>query len=103
MDRLYVARLRIDIDRNWGMGLDFNYSERKGLYEYDETCNGFKGIEEGNLVTVPSEISVKTYDGGFEFCQGFSNPLGNDELDIVKEGMEKKFLGLMRVYKDKYC
>lgn len=103
MERLYVAKLKIEINKNWNMGFNFDYSVKEGLFEYDESRNIYKGVEDGNLVMVSSDISCKTGNDGLEFCQGFSNPLSKSELEGIKMGMQEKFLGIMENYKERYC
>lgn len=103
MNRLYVAKLKIKINKNWNMGFNFDYSVKEGLFEYDKSSNIYKGVEDGNLVMVSSDISCKTGDNILEFCQGFSNPLSKKDLETIKEGMQERFLGIMQNYKEKYC
>ena len=100
MERLYVARLKVGLDKNWGMDLDFDYSVREGNFEYDEFSNTFKGVDGDSF---SRDISCRSEDYGFEFSQSFDSPLDSKEIDLIKEGMKKRFLGLMDKYKKNYC
>lgn len=104
MNKLYIARLIISFDDDWGLSCNFNYTKVVGKFIKNETTGVYEGLDEdrGAWVQAPLVMRSKEYRNTLEVVQGFDKYLSETELEELKIDMKLSILNLLKEYKDNY-
>lgn len=95
MDRLHVVKVRFNFDNHWNCNESIQYIEEKGVFEYDNLKDEYRG----NNLQISRDISWGIDGTSIELVQGFITPLGVEELFKVQRNMELKFASILNEYK----
>lgn len=95
MNKLHVVKVRFNFDSHWNCRESLQYSEEKGVFEYDGSKDEYRGKE----FHISRGITWGIDGTCIELVQGFVNPLGEAELSKVQRDMELKFASILNEYK----